>query len=79
MYQSILDVLDVIFSTGRTQVPILIEVSLDVAIHCCRQREKSDVKFTIFVEQGLLTVLLDDVAAFLAVDHVVLDDGSDLG
>ena len=74
MYQSILDILDVVFAACRTQVPILIEVSLDVAIHCCCQSEKSDIKFAIFVKQGLLTVFLNDIAAFLAVDHVILDD-----
>lgn len=79
MNQAILDVLDVILSAGGPQVPVLIEVPLQVAIHSRCQCEQSDVKLALFVQQGLLAILLDDVRTFLAVDHVVLKDLPYLG
>lgn len=52
----------------------MVEIALQISIHASNQREYSDVEFSLFVEQGLLTVLLDDVGALLSVDNLVRND-----
>jgi len=74
MDQAILHILDIVFAAGRSQIAVLVEVALKVAIHTGRHGEKPDVELSTFVEQGSLTVLLYNKRPFFAVYHVVLHD-----
>ena len=49
----------------------MVEIALQISIHASNQREYSDVELPLLVEQGFLTVLLDDVGAFLPIDYLV--------
>lgn len=79
MYESILDILDVVLATCSPQIAILIEVALQVPIDSRGKCEQPDVKLSLLVQQRTLAVLLNDVGSLLAGDHVVLNDLSDLG
>lgn len=70
---SIVDILQTKFSAGSPQVPLAVPVALQIAVNGAHQREGSDVKLSIFVEQWLLYVLLNDVTPFVSVDVSVCD------
>jgi hypothetical protein len=60
-------ILGVVLSAGCAKISICVPVSLQITIYCSRQHERPDIKLTIFVQKGLLDVLLDDITAFFAV------------
>ena len=72
-------IFNVVFSASSPQVPLTIEIALQVAIHCGGQRITPNVEFPVFVEQRLLTVLLDNVRSFFAVDVCITNDLLNLG
>lgn len=72
------EVFDIVLATSSSQIAILIEVPLHVAIHAGDQGVKPDVKLPALVEQRPFTVLLNYVTALLAVNDVVANDLSDL-
>jgi hypothetical protein len=76
--QPVLYVFNVVLATGRPQVSFRVEVTLKIAIDGRGQRIEPDVELSALVEHWTLAVLLNDVRAFLAIDHVVADDLLDL-
>jgi hypothetical protein len=78
MYQSILHIFQVILTTTRPEVAILIKIALQISVYTCGHRVAPNVEFSLLVEQGTLTVLLDDVAAFFAVYMRIANDLLDL-
>ena len=74
MNQSVLHVLNCVLFAGRPQVAILIEVALQISVNRSGDRVESYIELPILVEQGLLAVLLDDVASLFAIDHIIRDD-----
>ena len=63
MDHSICRILQVVFAAASSQISVGVPVSLEIAIHCCRQEVATDVELPILVKQRLLNVLLYDVAA----------------
>ena len=72
------EVFDVVFTTSCSQIAILIEVALHVAIDTGDQGVKPDVELPSLVEERPFTVLLNYVTALLAVNDVIANDLSDL-
>ena len=72
--QPVLYVFNVVLATGRPQVSFRVEVTLKIAIDGRGQRIEPDVELSALVEHWTLAVLLNDVRAFLAINHVVADD-----
>ena len=73
MNQPVLYVFNVVLATGRPQVSFRVEVTLKIAIDGRGQRIEPDVELSALVEHWTLAVLLNDVRAFLAINHVVAD------
>jgi len=65
--KSVGHVLDVVVAARGSQVPIRVEVTLQVPIHSLGHSVASYVEFAALIQQGLLAVLLDDVAALLPI------------
>ena len=78
MNQPVLYILEVVLATTSPQVALLIEVALKIAVHCSGQCVATNIKFALLIQQWSLTVLLDDVGAFLAIYMRVADDLPDL-
>jgi hypothetical protein len=70
--QSILYIFNVVYSTRGTQITILIEVPLEVAVDSSGHREKSEVELASLIQERFLTVFLDNVGAFLPINHIIL-------
>ena len=78
MNQSILNILHVVLSACRSQIAILVEVPLNVAIDGCGQCVQTNIKLPIFVQKWFLTVLLNNVTSFFTVYHIIAHDLTDL-
>ena len=66
-------VFDIVFAAARAQVPILVPVALEVAPDRRCQGVATDVELPTLVQQRPLNVLLNDVAALMAIDLLRLD------
>ena len=73
MNHSVGRVLDVVLAAARPQVAVLVPVALQVSVDRSCHSVAANVEFTILVEKGSLNVLLDDVAALVAVHLLCLD------
>ena len=73
--KAILDIFDVVLTTGRPEVAIGVKVPLQVVVDRCGQSVKPDVELTILVQERALAVFLDYVGALLSVHDVVTYDG----
>ena len=73
MDHSVGRILDVVLATARPQVAVLVPVALQVSVDRGGHGVAANVEFAILVEQGPLDVLLDDVAALVAVHLLRLD------
>ena len=73
--KAILDIFDVVLSTGRPEVAIGVKVPLQVVVNCCGHSVEPDVELTILVQERALAVFLDYVGALLSVHDVVTYDG----
>jgi hypothetical protein len=78
MDQSVLNILYVVLSTTGTKIPILIKISLKVAVNCLSNRVAPNVELPIFVKQGSLAILLNYVRPLLPVYVRIADYLSDL-
>lgn len=74
MDHSIFVVLGAVLPRAGPQIPVLVPVALEVAVHSCCQRVGPDVELAIFVQEGLFDVLLDNVRSFLAVYLGIIND-----
>jgi len=74
----VLNVLSSVLSAARPQIPVLIEITLQIAVYSLSDRVASDVEFSVFVQQWSFAVLLNDVRPFLTVDVRVAYDLFDL-
>jgi len=63
----VLNILEVVLTTTSPEVAILIKIALKIPINRSGQCVATDVKLALLIQQGALTVLLDYVAAFLAI------------
>lgn len=61
-------VLEVELSARGSDVALVVEIGLDVAMLCREEGVSSDVKLPIFVQKRLFNVFLDDVRTFLAIN-----------
>ena len=61
-------VLDVVLAAAGAQVALGVVISLQIAIHSLGDSKAANVELAVLVEQRPLAVLLNDVAALLAVD-----------
>lgn len=73
MDQSAGHIFDAVLSTTSPQVPIGVEIPLQVPIHSRGQRKATNVKFAILVQQRSLTVLLNDVGALAPIHGLIRD------
>ena len=73
MNHSVGRVLDVVLAAARPQVAVLVPVGLQVSVDRSCHGVSANVEFAILVEKGPLNVLLDDVAALVAVHLLCLD------
>lgn len=71
-------VFEIVLTAARPQVSVRVPVGLQISIDCRAGRETPDIELPIFVEERLLDVLLDDVAAPMSVNHVSLDETLDM-
>ena len=78
MNHPVLNVLSSVLSAARPQIPVLIEITLQIAVNSLSDRVASDVEFSVFVQQWSFAVLLNDVRPFLSVDVRVAYDLFDL-
>lgn len=76
--QTVLDVAHIVLATTGSQVSVCVEISLHISIHTSRNSECANVEFSALVEQRPFAILLNDEGAFLATNHVVLNDLLDL-
>jgi len=76
--EPVLNILEVVLTTTSPEVAILIKIALKIPINRSGQCVATDVKLALLIQQGALTVLLDDVAAFLAIYMRVADNLPDL-
>ena len=67
MDHTICRILQVVFAAASSQISVSVPVSLKIAVHSCSQKVATDVELPILVKQRLLNVLLDDVAAAVAI------------
>ena len=76
MNHSIVDVMKSEFATCRSQVALLIVVTLEIAVDAGGEGIRADVELPSVVEQWIVDVLLDDASSLLrlrAVGHDLLD------
>ena len=73
-----IEALEVELAAARTEVAFLVIISFEVAVDRRDHGEAPDVEFATFVEQRLLDVLLDDVAAVAAVHVGAADQRLDM-
>lgn len=78
VYQPRLHIFNVVLTAARPQVSLSVEITLQVTIDCGHKTKAANVELALFVEQGPLAVLLDDVAALFAIDNRVLQNLLDL-
>lgn len=74
MNKSILYILNVVLAAARAKIPLRVKIALHVAVHAGDERKETNIKLALLVEERPLTILLDDVAALLAVDVIVAYD-----
>lgn len=79
MNQPILYIFQIVLTTRSPQIPILVEVPLQVSIDRGGHRETPYVELTWLVQQRPFTVLLNNIASLAAIDMRVIDDLFDLG
>jgi len=61
MDQSVLNILDVVLSTACAKIPILIEITLKVAVYSLSNRVAPNIELPVFVEKGSFAILLNYV------------------
>jgi hypothetical protein len=78
VHVSVGNILQCEFLATGSHVTLIVPISLQVAIYGAHEREHSDVELSILVQQGLLDVLLDDVAPLAPVNYGVANQSLDV-
>ena len=78
MNHSIRRVFQIILAAASPQIPVRVPVRLQVAVDSRAERVTPYVKLPILVQQRLLDVLLNDIAAPVAIDLLCLNQALDV-
>lgn len=68
MNESISNIFKIEVFATCPKVALVVPITLEVAINCSQQSVAPNIKLPVFVEEGPLNVLLDDVGTLLSVD-----------
>jgi N-glycosylase/DNA lyase len=66
--KSVRHVFYVVVAAGGSQVALSVVVALQVSINSLSDGEQTNIEFAVFIQKRFLTVLLNNVTAFLSVN-----------